>query len=361
MKKTARKTPLTLLGIWNILPIGNWTWFNDRSLKRLQTLTGRKLGVFCYMKDDLNYECFTQRSTELLRKDLEKLSPARQAALVKKLSSDYYKRAKPLQQMLEKLAKRDFAKLDNRRLANTIEALADAWSDVTMQIWYAVLLDIWYPSPKEKAELKGILATARDHCGHLHAQSDRIEHSMYTEAAKRLGLSEREAYFLIQPELAEALRKGSADRRTIKKHLELWVESNHTGKVRTYGGREAEKILKKFETPSLGAKRSGILKGMPACAGKVRGKVRIITLDREFPSFKKGEILVSIQTMVHYLPVMQKAKAILTEFGGMTSHAAIVSRELGKPCVVGIPGLIASLKTGDMVEVDADNGTITKL
>ena len=65
--------------------------------------------------------------------------------------------------------------------------------------------------------------------------------------------------------------------------------------------------------------------------------------------------------MVHYLPIMKKAKAILTEFGGLTSHAAIVSRELNKPCVVGIPNLLASVQDGDKVEVDADNGNIRVL
>lgn len=87
----------------------------------------------------------------------------------------------------------------------------------------------------------------------------------------------------------------------------------------------------------------------------------VILLDKEFGDFKEGEILVSLQTMVHYLPIMKKAKAILTEFGGLTSHAAIVSRELKIPCVVGIKGLVASIKTGDLLEVDTDKGIIRKM
>jgi pyruvate,water dikinase len=74
--------------------------------------------------------------------------------------------------------------------------------------------------------------------------------------------------------------------------------------------------------------------------------------------FKKGDILVAPFTNVNYLPVMHQAKAILTETGGLTSHAAIVSRELGKPSIVGIKNLIASLKDGDMVEVDANKGVV---
>ena len=55
---------------------------------------------------------------------------------------------------------------------------------------------------------------------------------------------------------------------------------------------------------------------------------------------------------------MKKAKAILTERGGITSHAAIVSRELGTPCVVGIKGLFGNFKDGDLVEVDAKKGIV---
>ena len=55
---------------------------------------------------------------------------------------------------------------------------------------------------------------------------------------------------------------------------------------------------------------------------------------------------------------MKKSIAILTEFGGLTSHTAIVSRELKKPCVVGISGLISTVKTGDTLEIDADKGIV---
>ncbi|KKS41640.1 MAG: PEP-utilizing enzyme, mobile domain protein [Candidatus Kuenenbacteria bacterium GW2011_GWA2_42_15] len=58
------------------------------------------------------------------------------------------------------------------------------------------------------------------------------------------------------------------------------------------------------------------------------------------------------------VPVPAQVGSILTETGGLTSHAAIVARELKKPCVVGIKNLIATLKDGDLVEVDADKGVV---
>lgn len=166
---------------------------------------------------------------------------------------------------------------------------------------------------------------------------------------------------MIQPEIIDAFRGTTLSKARLKSRMELCVESNHEGTLKVYEGAEASKIMETFSVPSIGEKKSRDLKGTPACLGKVRGTAHVILLDSEFNNFKEGEILVSLQTMVHYLPIMKKAKAILTEFGGLTSHAAIVSRELETPCVVGIKGLISSIKTGDMVEVDAERGVVRKL
>jgi phosphohistidine swiveling domain-containing protein len=101
-----------------------------------------------------------------------------------------------------------------------------------------------------------------------------------------------------------------------------------------------------------------IIKGQTGCRGKAKGKVCRVMGHSDFGKIKKGEILVSPMTMVDFLPEMKKAAAIITDEGGMTSHAAIVSRELKIPCVVGAKIATKVLKDGDLVEVDADKGII---
>ncbi len=165
---------------------------------------------------------------------------------------------------------------------------------------------------------------------------------------------------MIQPEIAEALRGAPVNRNKLHLREKLWIQTNANGSTRVYEGQEAEELMEQYDVPNIGPKKDE-LKGTPACRGKVQGVAHVILLDKEFPDFKDGEILVSLQTMVHYLPVMKKSIAILTEFGGLTSHAAIVSRELNKPCVVGISGLISSIKTGDKIEVDASQGVVRKI
>lgn len=349
---------LTLLGIWNILPIGIWTWFNDLAVEQLTRLTGRSLGTFCYIENDLDYECFIKEDTDLLKADLDALSLVEQKAYVQKIVDDYYSLVPKLEAVLTHSEALDFSKLSAEELALCIDELGQAWSVVTMQIWYAVLLDIWYPKPDDKAGLKTVIAKARDHCGHLHARSDKIEHDLHMEAGRRLGLSEREVYFSFQPELMAALRGTLVSREELVARMEKWVATNTSGRFEAYSGDAALRVMEQFSVPKVGEKKEGILKGTPASLGNVEGIAHVILLDKEFSEFKDGEILVSLQTMVHYLPIMKKASAILTEFGGLTSHAAIVSRELKKPAVVGISGLINSIKTGDRLEVNAKEGTV---
>lgn len=76
---------------------------------------------------------------------------------------------------------------------------------------------------------------------------------------------------------------------------------------------------------------------------------------------KLGDILVSIATDPDIVPAMKKAAAIVTEQGGVTSHAAIVSRELNIPCVIGTKIATRVLKDGDRVEVDANKGIVKKI
>ena len=92
-------------------------------------------------------------------------------------------------------------------------------------------------------------------------------------------------------------------------------------------------------------------------AGKVVGKVKIMRTSQE-KEFNEGEILVSGMTTPDFVPAMKKAVAIVTNTGGMTSHAAIVSRELGVPCIVGTGNATKELAEGIKVTVDGTHGNV---
>ena len=101
---------------------------------------------------------------------------------------------------------------------------------------------------------------------------------------------------------------------------------------------------------------SGI--GASLGSGTVHGQARVIGSISELDTMQEGEVLVVPSTSVDYVAAMKKAVAIVTEVGGLTCHAAIVSRELGKPCVVNTHTATKVFHTGDPLEVDARHGIV---
>ncbi len=101
-----------------------------------------------------------------------------------------------------------------------------------------------------------------------------------------------------------------------------------------------------------------LLKGETASRGIASGPVRIVRSKEELGKVQKGDVLVARMTMPDYVPAMQRAAAIVTDEGGMTSHAAIVSREMGIPCIVGTEHATESLKDGQTITVHASRGIV---
>ncbi|HXW37704.1 MAG TPA: phosphoenolpyruvate synthase [Nitrososphaerales archaeon] len=101
-----------------------------------------------------------------------------------------------------------------------------------------------------------------------------------------------------------------------------------------------------------------ILKGLGASPGVGRGPVKLVTDPSELGKIEKGDVMVTKMTTPDFVPAMLKTAGIVTDEGGMTSHAAIVSRELGVPCVVGTGRATSVLSGGTTVSVDGSRGLI---
>lgn len=101
-----------------------------------------------------------------------------------------------------------------------------------------------------------------------------------------------------------------------------------------------------------------LVRGIKASSGTVTGRVRIVHTAADARSFRDGEILVADMTLPDWVPIMMRAKAIVTDNGGVISHAAIVARELGVPAVVGTHDATQKLSDGMLITVDGQTGTI---
>ena len=103
------------------------------------------------------------------------------------------------------------------------------------------------------------------------------------------------------------------------------------------------------------------IKGQCAYPGKATGRIKRVDFKTDMKNFNKGDILLSRSTNPEIIMAMEKAAAIITDMGGISCHAAIVSREMKKPCIIGTKIATKVLKEGDLVEVDAEKGIVTVL
>jgi pyruvate,water dikinase len=101
-----------------------------------------------------------------------------------------------------------------------------------------------------------------------------------------------------------------------------------------------------------------LLRGLGAAPGFASGTARVVTSLDDAGRFAEGDVLVAHMTAPDWVPLMRRAAAIVTDSGGMTCHAAIVSRELGVPCVVGTSKATATVADGDVITVDATHGVV---
>ncbi len=114
----------------------------------------------------------------------------------------------------------------------------------------------------------------------------------------------------------------------------------------------------RVEAPKLLEVGESILTGLPASHGVVSSRVRTVNSIEELDKIEKGDILVTKMTDPDFVPAMKKASAIITDEGGITSHAAIVSREMGIPCIVGTEKATQILRDDDLITVDASSGKV---
>jgi len=183
--------------------------------------------------------------------------------------------------------------------------------------------------------------------------------SFFSDIAKKLGTNYDEIAACSVSEVRNIL---IGRRRINKKTRWLFVHFARGRKTEYFSGRTAKKMFDEASKLNIGKSEKNI-KGMIASSGgmdKVSGIVRIIS-NPDKQKFSKGEILVTSMTRTEFLTLMRKAKAIITNEGGIACHAAIVSRELGIPCIIGTKIATKVLKNGDKVEMDLRRGIVRVL
>lgn len=176
---------------------------------------------------------------------------------------------------------------------------------------------------------------------------------------QKTGISKAYLLYLCFDEV-EAVLKGSVTHDILKQRREEGMMVTTNGETyQVILGAQARSLREEYEEGrGVQGESARVIQGHVASQGYAKARARIILGVADFSKFQAGEVLVTGMTRPEFVPLMKRAAAIVTNEGGITCHAAIVSRELGKPCVIGTKNATDLIKDGDMIEVRATHGTV---
>jgi len=207
-------------------------------------------------------------------------------------------------------------------------------------------------------ELLPFFEDARRYAENVLNQTEEFIESFAKTLAQKAKLPRELVLGCVHDEIMTYWRTGKLPQRSaLEKRQKLFGIYCDKRRYATYVGPSAEavvRVLTEIHTASL-------LRGTTAYPGIIRGTVRVIVDPKKSKVFNTGDILVSGMTRPEFLPLMKKAGGFVTDSGGILSHAAIVAREMKKPCVINTKVATKALKDGDEVEVDATKGIVKKL
>jgi phosphohistidine swiveling domain-containing protein len=181
---------------------------------------------------------------------------------------------------------------------------------------------------------------------------------LLTEFSDRLGTTEWQVRCCFPEELVIALR-----RRQLEPHIKN--REQYCSVLYTCDGDfvltrdEVARLLAKCKMQEKPIADPSLRQGTPACVGLARGTARLVGQEKsKDAAFRDGEILVCAAADPDLLPLIRRAGAVITQQGGVTSHASVLCREIGVPTIIGIDDLLSFVEDGDEVEVDAIRGCV---
>lgn len=199
----------------------------------------------------------------------------------------------------------------------------------------------------------------REHRKKINLMSIHLFDRILSSVEGKTGVPKKYLKYLTTDELGSVL-DGLIDTDALKKRYDNGVlfSFREENEYKMFVGNEAKSLKNELEKIYSTNTKANIISGQVASQGYARGIAKIILNVDDFDKLKTGEVLVTGMTRPEFLPVMKKAAAIVTNEGGITCHAAIISRELGKPCIIGTKNATELIKDGDLVEVRAHHGTV---
>ncbi|MDP2749308.1 MAG: PEP/pyruvate-binding domain-containing protein [Nanoarchaeota archaeon] len=186
---------------------------------------------------------------------------------------------------------------------------------------------------------------------------------LMNEIGKRIGLPLSLARFVLESETKECLLANKTfDKREAEKRKQCCLHITTKDKEFIISDeKQVDAYIKKYVKIEVEPEKEVIVGTVGYSEGIIVGEAKLVETREDMEKMNEGNILVSHSTNPNLVPAMMKAAAIVTNMGGITSHAAIVSREFRIPCVIGTKNATELLKDNDFVLVDSDKGIVKRL
>jgi phosphohistidine swiveling domain-containing protein len=283
--------------------------------------------------------------------------------IVRKIYEDGLKYLEREAKLIEKFSK----SVSTKYVVDNYEELYEDWSRmfcyltvIPFTILYAI--DAALENGEDREQYEDVITTFET----FRAQSRRDDFhnvvfpEIWKAAADILGYDNYKDFWYVTPVELKSIMKSANLLKEVQKRKRdctFYDDFENNQLVFHYD----ENIIQEVNLPQKKIPKHNFLKGTIACKGVGKGRVSIVNTTDDLHKFQEGDVLVSFNTTPELVPCMKKASAIVTNEGGLACHAAVTSRELGVPCIIGTKVATDMFKDGDMVEVDANEGIIRKI
>ena len=317
------------------------------------------------------YRAPEEHLSGLLRMCLEKTK--KNPNFFKKIAKEAYDEAKEFEKYANGIEGTDFEKIPSKEFLSIFKEFMQKVTKVAPK----VLISLYVPqafdrisSDEEKAkfesDIKALIQT-RDKIDYIVAPiGNKITEIMSNAIMTRLGIDKKLSRLISIEEVEEILKKKNVTRKDESSLLKkLDSRKNYFLEA---GGKILTVPLKQYlNKHGWELKEESISKDMVKgtsaykIPGKITGTVKVIMNKRELNKMNKGDILIAPMTTPEYTSIIKKAKAIITEEGGVTCHAAIIARELKIPTIIGTKTATKVFKDNDKVEIDTEKGVVKRI
>lgn len=317
---------------------------------RDQLLVSRRnfLTVYGSTRDELSFSAYAARKHKKFFIEINNL-----------IAAELRKAEKGVNQVNTLLKKKE---ITAREMENILTIFYDHYRGLYSVYRFSTLLDHYYRG-KFRENLIKKFSRIKDLCGKFFSKTDKSTLNIIKNRLSRLFDAPANLILSLNfQEIVGSIQRGklAVGKDELKSRYNFYILSAMNRRIKLVT-KKRNQFLKNNVFSGSSEEKTNEIKGQIACRGKAKGRVKVAFLAGHLKKAVSGSILVTPMTTINHTPFLKKFSAIVTDEGGITSHAAIVSRELGVPCVIGTKIATKVFKDGDLVEVDADRGVVRKI